>query len=506
MSDVSAAYAELLAHLRETALLASCSHVLGWDEQTNLPPQGAELRSNQMALLAGLAHERATAPRLGELFEELSRSPDAFAPESVEAANLREARRAYERALRLPRRLVEELSRVTTLSQQAWTDARRARDFGRFQPWLEQVVHLKREEAQAIGSSTGVPYDALLDEFEPGMTSAEVTAVFSRLRDALVVLAREIADSGRQADRAIMHRFYPIPDQRRFGRAAAEAIGFDFTAGRLDEAAHPFCSGFGPGDCRLTTRYDERYFPQAFFGTLHEAGHGLYEQGLRREAFGSPAGQPVSLGIHESQSRMWENFVGRSLPFWSCFFPRAQAMFPEALADVREEDFYAAINVVEPSFIRVEADEVTYNLHIMLRFELERPLIAGELAVPDVPHVWSELCTQYLGLTPPDDAQGCLQDVHWSAGLIGYFPTYALGNMYAAQFFRKAAADLGDLPGQFARGEFQSLREWLRGNIHQRGQQYRAGRLLDVVTGEALSHEPLVHHLRQKFGPLYGLN
>ncbi|MGH7128180.1 MAG: carboxypeptidase M32, partial [Planctomycetaceae bacterium] len=288
-------------------------------------------------------------------------------------------------------------------------------------------------------------------------------------------------------------------------RFAAETVGFNFHDGRLDVSAHPFCSGIGPGDCRLTTRYDERHFPGAFFGTLHESGHGMYDQGLDRDAWGTPMGDAVSLGIHESQSLMWENYVGRSRAFWSYFYGEAQQAFPEALAGVNVDTFHFAINDVRPSFIRVEADSVTYCLHIMLRFELEQKLISGDLKPADVPGAWNETFENYLGLTPPDDAAGCLQDIHWSGGLVGYFPTYALGHLYAAQFFAQAREDLGDLDAQFARGDFATLRGWLNENIHRRGCQYRPGRLVEVVTGRPLSHEPMMTFLREKFGALYGL-
>ncbi|MBS0263058.1 MAG: carboxypeptidase M32, partial [Planctomycetes bacterium] len=442
------AYANLTERLKTTALLESCSAVLGWDEQTYMPPGGAEHRANQLSLLAGLCHERATDPVNGELLSELEASPLAKGDTPV-AANIREIRRDYNRATKLPRRLVEELSHTCTLSQQAWVAARKQSRFSEFQPWLEKVVALKREEAQAIGFGNGVPYDALLDAFEPGLTAAEVTRLFAPLRDELVTLIAAVRDSGRQPDREIITRSYPVETQREFSMAAARQIGFSFDDGRLDTAAHPFCSGFGPGDVRLTTRYDEHHFPGAFFGTLHEAGHGIYEQGLDRSSYGLPTGAACSLGIHESQSRMWENFVGRSRAFWRHFYPKAQQAFPQALGATTVDDFYAAINDVQPSFIRVEADEATYNLHILLRFDLERPLIAGDLQPADVPGVWNDTFLKYFGIVPPNDAQGCLQDIHWSAGLIGYFPTYCLGNMYAAQFFDCASRELGDLPQQF---------------------------------------------------------
>ena len=463
----SPAYSGLVGHLQETALLSSCAHLLGWDEQTYLPSQGAELRADQMALLAGLVHERAVSPRLGELLAELNTVD--LGQETPAAANVREAQRSYDRATRMPKELVVELSRVTTLSQQAWIEARQEKDFSKFQPWLEKVITLKREEASAVGYGDGVPYDALLDDYEPGMTAEKVQSAFTPLRDELVTLVQQVTDSNITPDRSIVTRAYPIDAQRQFGRQAAEAIGFDFSAGRLDEAAHPFCSGIGPGDCRLTTRYDENFFPQALFGTLHEAGHGLYEQGLNRDAFGTAIGHSASLGIHESQSRMWENFVGRSRAFWQHLLATFQQTFSAVLNGVSLDDFYTAINIVEPSFIRVEADEVTYNLHIMLRFELEQQLISGELCAGDVPSAWNAKFEEFFGLRPPDDAVGCMQDVHWSAGLIGYFPTYALGNMYAAQFFNAAQKELGDLHEHFAQGEFTPLKNWLRTNIHERG-------------------------------------
>ena len=493
----------LVSRLRQTALLGSCSALLGWDEQTYLPPGGGEHRANQLSLLAGLTHERATAPEIGELLAELD-STNAYSPESPEAALVREAGRDYDRRTKLPRRLVEELSRVCTLSQQAWVEARRNQDFAAFQPWLEQVIALKREEATALAPD-GEIYDALLDDYEPGATSAAIGEAFAELRAELVPLLDEIRGSGRQPRREVITRAYPVAAQRSFGRRAAETIGFDFNSGRLDEAAHPFCSGIGPGDCRLTTRYDEHHFPQAFFGTLHEAGHGLYEQGLPTDQYGTPLGEACSLGIHESQSRMWENLVGRSRPFWQHFFTPATEMFPEALADIDMETFHAAINDVRPSFIRVEADEVTYNLHIMLRFELERKLISSELSPADLPDAWNAAFERDFGLRPSNPAEGCLQDIHWSAGLVGYFPTYALGNLYASQLFEQAGRDLGDLDEQIARGDFLPLKSWLVEHVHRHGRRFTPAELIERVTGAAPAPQPLVNHLRTKYGDLYHL-
>jgi carboxypeptidase Taq len=369
---------------------------------------------------------------------------------------------------------------------------------------LEKIVRLKREQADALGYPE-CRYDALLDDFEPGGSTSRIAAVLSALRQRLAPLVAAIAESGREPNVGILARHYPIDAQRHFGEAAAAAIGFDFRRGRLDVTAHPFCTHLGPNDCRLTTRYDEHHFPGAFFGVLHEAGHGLYEQGLRSDFFGLPPGDSVSLGVHESQSRMWENLVGRSRAFWMHFFPQAQQAFPEALAETSLADFYFAINDVRPSLIRVEADEATYNLHIIIRFELEQALLNDELSVADLPGAWNEKYRQLLGIVPPDDRDGVLQDVHWSAGLIGYFPTYSLGNLFASQFFEAADRDLGGLAAPFARGDFAALLDWLRTKIHRAGRCYTAADLVERVTGKPLSHEPLLAHLRGKFSALYDI-
>ncbi|MFN0197062.1 MAG: carboxypeptidase M32 [Planctomycetaceae bacterium] len=504
MAEAAVLYQELIDVLKQVALLSSCANVLGWDEQTYLPPGGAEHRANQLSLLAGIIHERATSPRIGEILTELEQT-GTFNALDDHSANVREARRSYDRAVKLPRRLVEELSRVTSLGQQAWVEARKHARFADFLPWLEQIVALKREQATALSRGNGPAYDALLDEFEPGATTHSIAAVFEPLRKELVELAAEIRDSRRPPHDEILTRKYPVDRQKEFAIEAAKKIGFSFHDGRLDVAAHPFCSGMGPGDCRLTTRYDEHDLPQAFFGVLHEAGHGIYEQGLEHSAFGTPIGETASLGIHESQSRMWENFVGRSLPFWEYFYGPLKETFSESLGDVTLEQFYTAINTVQSSFIRVESDEVTYNLHIMLRFEMEQQLISGHLPCRDVSEAWNDRFKHDFGLDVPNDAMGCLQDIHWSGGLIGYFPTYALGNMYAAQFFAHANRELGDLSAMFRKGDFQPLKDWLNQKVHQPGKRYMPQELLFHVTGERLSPTPLIRHLTAKYSALYGL-
>jgi len=503
--DSNAAYAELIRRTKECHTLGSIGELLGWDERTHMPPKGGLHRSEQVALVERLKHEWFTMPQIGALLAACEGSPLLNDPHCEQAVNVREIRRGYDRAVKKPARLVEELARTTTLAQQHWQDARKNNDFASFLPWLDKIVRLKREEAQAIGYKA-VAYDALLDEFEPGATTAEITGVFDALRKDLVPLVATITSSSRKAPVAILERSYPVERQAEFSKHAAAAIGFDMQAGRLDVTTHPFCCGIGPGDTRLTTRYDPRHFNDGFFGTLHEAGHGIYDQGLSTDHFGTPMGMAVSLGIHESQSRLWENQVGRSRAFWQFFYPQAQQHFAEALGDVPLDDFLFAVNKVERSFIRVEADEVTYNMHIILRFELEQALIGGDLQPADVPAAWNDKFHKMFGMTPPNDAKGCLQDIHWSCGGIGYFPTYTLGNLYAAQFMEHARTELGALDDDFRRGQFAPLKTWLNEKIHQQGMRYRARDLCQRITGKPLSHAPLLAYLQQKYGQLYGLS
>ena len=457
-----------------------------------------------MALLAGLHHERATDNVVGDLLEAAEDSTLVAEPDSPEAANLREWRRGYDRITKLPRTLVEEMARTTSIAQQEWVEARKASDFGRFEPWLETIIKLKRQEAACL-STGGDPYDALLDEYEPGANGRDLASLFAALRHDLVPLVASIAGSTVGPKAKALEGNYPLDRQKIFGETVAQAIGFDFERGRLDTTAHPFCTGIGPGDVRITTRFDPRDFSGAFFGILHEVGHGLYEQGLDSRHHGEPIGEAVSLGVHESQSRLWENAVGRSRAFWEHWLPLAKRIFRDPLHAINLDEFHAAINRVEPSLIRVEADEVTYNLHIMIRFELEKALIGGNLTVKDLPEAWNERYRDDLGIMPPDDAHGCLQDIHWAAGLVGYFPTYTLGNLYAAQLHGQADLDLGGLEPAFARGEFTGLLAWLRDKIHCHGQRYRAADLIEKVTGATIDPAPLLSSLQRKYGPIYGL-
>ncbi|MCK9375803.1 MAG: carboxypeptidase M32 [Syntrophobacterales bacterium] len=497
-----AAYQWLAQHSRETAYYESMGQLLGWDQRTQIPIKGHAHRHNQFAMLAKWMHSRATDPRVGEHLAGVEGAELVRDPNSTAAVNVREWRRDYDRALKIPEDLAVALAKATAEGETAWEQARPDNDWAAFKPFLARIVSLKRAEAQALGYA-GEPYDAHLDLFEPGETAAGLAPLLAQVREALVKILEAINASGRRPSSEVVRRHFPVAGQERFGRLVAQRLGYDFDAGRLDPTAHPFSVEIGPGDVRITTRYDEHNFSQAFFSTLHEAGHALYGQGLPEEHWGTPRGAPVSLGIHESQSRLWENLVGRSLGFWRYFYPQAQAAFP-ALREVPLEVFHGAVNEVRPSLIRTEADEVTYNLHILLRFELERPLMGGDLQVEDLPGAWNDRMAAYLGLRPSDYAQGVMQDVHWAAGLFGYFPTYTLGNLYAAQFYARAEADLGSLEEKFAAGDFAPLLTWLRAKIHSQGNRLWARPLVKEVTGEDLTPRFLVTYLQRKFGALYG--
>ena len=499
-SPMNEALSRLIDHVRELNTLRAIDGLLDWDQETYMPPSGAEDRAAQSALMAGLAHERLTAPVLGDW---LASAESGGLADDRQRAIVREVRREHERAIRVPNSLVRELAAATALAKPAWAAARRESNFTAFAPHFQRVLDLKKQFADCIGWSAE-RYDALLDEYEPGARSAEVAAVFAGVREQLVPLVRRIAQAPRRPDDTVLRRPVTIENQAAFCRLVAESFGFDFQAGRIDTTVHPFCSGITPRDVRLTNRFDVNYLPMALFGIMHETGHGLYEQGFEPTFTGTPVARAVSLGIHESQSRLWENLIGRSLPFWRHFFPVMQQTCG-GFGDVSLEAWHFAVNRVEPSFIRVEADEVTYGLHIMLRFEIERQLLSGALAVPDVPAAWNQQMHDLLGIRPPDDAHGCLQDIHWSSGLFGYFPTYLLGNLFGAQFFEAARTALPDLDAQAAAGRFGALREWLRENIHRHGQTYRAEELVRRVTGRPLSAEPFARYLREKFEPLYGL-
>lgn len=504
MSISQNSFQSLCQHVQNTACLQSTLALLEWDQQTKLPSQGGAYRSRQITFLAGEIHRRQTDPKLIEMLEELSQSDAMNDTHGDFATTVREIKRDCEKKQKLPETLVQALAEATSTGQQVWVNARKENDFAQFAPHLEKIFELKRQQADAVGHG-GDRYDALLDDYEPASSTEQVRNVLDELRKDLVPLVSEIAEAKKRPNSKLVHSSFPVAEQRTLGVEASKQIGFDFERGRIDVTHHPFCTELGPDDVRITTRYDDSFFNMSFFGTLHEAGHGIYEQGLRGDQYGLPTGKYCSLGIHESQSRLWENLVGRSRGFWSYFYGQTQSLFSSALADVSENDFYEAINVVEPSLIRVEADEATYNLHIIIRFELEIALLNQEITIAELPQAWNDKYREFLGISPPDDANGVMQDVHWSAGLVGYFPTYSLGNIFASQLFDAAEKELGELQPMFSRGEFAPLKNWLNAHVHQFGQSYKPMELMKKVTGQELDHQYLISHLRTKLAPIYGL-
>jgi carboxypeptidase Taq len=483
--------------------LGGALSLLGWDQNTYMPPGGAAARAQQTATLSRLSHELLTERRTGELLDAAERA--GYRGDSDEGALIRVARRAYDRATKLPADFVADLARLCSEGQGVWAEARRDSDFSKYAPTLAKMIDMTRRQADFLGYDDH-PYDALHDLYETGSRVATVREVFAELRDATVILLKDIRESGRALSDAPVRGRFPAEGQERFGKEIASAFGYSFEHGRLDPTVHPFASASSKYDARITTRYDEGFLSPGLFGTMHEAGHAMYEQNVSSLYDRSPLARGTSLGVHESQSRLWENLVGRSYGFWRHYFPRAQELFPEALGKVSLDDFYAAVNRVEPSFIRVEADEITYNLHVMVRFELELAILEGRLDVGEIPEAWNSKYQDYLGVTPPDDALGCLQDVHWSMGLIGYFPTYTLGNVMSVQFFEAAKRAHPGLEDSVAQGEFGTLLGWLRDNIHRHGSKYEPRELLKRVTGSDLDAGPYIGYLNTKFRTLYGLS
>jgi carboxypeptidase Taq len=508
---IHASYTALIDHMRQIALLSSTQSLLGWDQETMMPTGGDAVpwRGRQMAQIARLAHQMQTDEKVAAWLTACEADRELMAdPLSPPAVNVREIRRAYDRATKLPGELVAEFVQTTSQAKHVWSQAKTADDYRLFEPLLARLIDLNRQRAACWGwAECGEAWDALADGFEPGMTAAQVERVFAPLRTDLVALVQELLDTGRTPGDRFSHLELPLEKQRSFCRQIAGEIGFDFARGRLDESAHPFCGGTHRDDVRMTTHYVLHDLPDALFSTLHEAGHGMYEQNLPGgEHVGMPMGEAVSLSIHESQSRLIENFVGRSRAFWTWCLPKLHAHFGAPATELSLDEAVGGVNIVRRSLIRTAADEATYNLHIMVRFELERAMLRGDLSAADLPGAWNEKYKAYLDLDVPSDRQGCLQDIHWSMGAMGYFPTYTLGNLYAAQFFEAAAAELGDIHAMVARGEFAPLIGWLTRNIHSQGMRYRSAELCEVVTGKPVSAAPLLRHLSGKFRPLYGLD
>jgi carboxypeptidase Taq len=484
--------------------LSGAAALLGWDQQTYMPPGGAGGRAMQLSTLSTLAHEHFVRDEMGAAIEAAKAEAGELEPDSNEARLVRKTERDYLKEVKVPSSWVREYSRVTAMAHQDWEQAREQADYKRFQPHLEKIVELRRQYADFFSPYDHI-YDPLLDDFEPGMKAAEVKAVFDALRPRQVELVQAIFENGRPVDDSFLHLDYDVDKQWDFGVEVITTFGYDFKRGRQDKSVHPFTTSFGLDDVRITTRLYKDYFSTALTGTMHEAGHALYEQGIDSALGRTPLASGASLAMHESQSRMWENMIGRSKPFWKFYFPRLQEAFPSQLGNVALDDFYRAMNKVERTFIRVDADEATYNLHVMLRFELEMALMEGSLAVKDLPDAWNTTFEDFLGIVPPDDAKGVLQDVHWSGGMIGYFPTYSLGNLMAAQLWEKIEQDLPDLEAQVERGKFDALLGWLRENIHQHGAKFEPIELLTRVTGKGLDADPYMRYLKGKYSGVYEL-
>lgn len=496
------ALTELRERLGEISDLGSAATLLDWDQETMMPAGGAGARAEASATLRRIAHERFTDPALGELLESLREHEAALPAESDDASLIRVTRRRHEKARRVPPALAGAMARAESVGQQAWQAAREADDFDALRPALEHNVDLAREYAACFPDADDA-YDALLDGYEEGATGAEVAAVFATLRDALVPLAGAIAD--RNGSSAELAGPFPIDRQRAVVREVAGRVGWNEREWRLDDSAHPFSAPVAAGDVRITTRYGGDDL-QSLLAALHEAGHGLYAQGIDPALRRTPLGRSPSMGLDESQSRLWENVVGRGRPFVRFLHGVLTEAFPGALAGVDADALYRAFNVVRPSLIRVEADEVTYSLHVILRFELERELILGSLAVRDLPEAWNERTRRFLGVEVPDDARGVLQDVHWAAGLFGYFPTYALGNVIALQVWERARKALPDLDDQLERGDCATLAGWLRERLYRHGAKFTPAETVERVTGGPLDPAPLRRYLEGKYGELYRLD
>ena len=502
----------LNAKLLEIHHLKDACAVLSWDQETYMPSGGGQARADQIATLQTLAHQALISSEIEKLLGTWVDIPTGQLLEKTRneledssQALLREVWRDFNHARKLPSEFVNKLERECSLAQQVWIEARKKNDFASFLPNLRTVVDLKLEETEYLGYANS-PYDALLDEYEPGSTVSKLKPLFSTLRPRLVSLLQRVLNSSIKPNESLLTQTFDNTKQVEFGKMVLRKMDYQFDRGRLDLSAHPFTTAFHPNDVRVTTRVFEQDFQSCLFSCIHEGGHGLYEQGLLPEYYGTPLGEAVSLGIHESQSRLWENSVGRSRPFWQHYFPLAQQLFSEQLQDIGFDDFYLAINSVKPSFIRVEADELTYNLHIMVRFEIELDLIEKRIQVEDLPTIWNEKIHEYLGITPDSDANGVLQDVHWSFGAFGYFPTYTLGNLYASMFYEQAKQEVSDLETGITEGNMSPLKKWLNQKVHRWGRQYLPDDLVRKVTGQSLNPELFLNYLEDKFSQLYGFS
>jgi carboxypeptidase Taq len=488
---------ERLAELEDVRCAAA---VLGWDQQTMMPPRGAEVRAEALATLERIHHDRFVDADTGRLLDAAGAELNGHQPDADDVCLVSQTKRRWEKARRVPTELAADLARAASVGQEAWASARKDDDFAAFVPYLKRNLELARRYVDCF-TDFDCAYDALLDDYEPAMRTTEVARLFDELKAELVPMIATLSE--RTLDDSPLHGAFPIPAQRELVAAVVARMGFEPSGWRIDDAVHPFATSFGPGDVRITTRWDERYFASALYGAMHECGHGLYEAGISPALARTPIGHAESLGIHESQSRLWENMVGRGRPFCGVLAPEVAERFGGALDGLGPDALFRAVNRVRPSLIRVEADEVTYGLHIIIRFELEQELIEGRLAPEDLPEAWNQRVRDYLGLAVPDDTHGVLQDVHWSAGLIGYFPTYALGNMIAGQLWDQVHVEIGDLDAQIAAGELSGLRTWLGEKVHRHGAKFTTTELLARVVGGPIAVAPFVDYLKAKLGEVY---
>ena len=489
--------------LAEVSDLSHAALLLEWDQETYMPPGGVQSRSEQLSTLLRLSHVRFTSGEVGGLLDSLEGKVDGDF-DSDDASLVRVTRRDYEEARKLSPDLIAEVARAGSTARPVWEKARHDENYTLFAPYLEKNVELNRRIADSLGYKER-PYDALLNRTEPGMKTSELEAIFAELKEAIVPL---VADIGRHADAVddrVLRREFDTDLQVSYALEVVKRLGYDLERGRQDISTHPFSSGFGPDDVRITTRVSREFFNECLFGSIHESGHAMYEQGMGRDIARTPLYGGASPGVHESQSRLWENLIGRSRLFWRHFYPSLQAVFHESLHNVDEETFYRAVNRSYPSLIRVEADEVTYNMHVLLRFELENEMLEGKLKVMDLPEAWNARVKSYLGVDVPNDRQGALQDIHWSFVSFGIFPGYTIGNLIGAQLMEKVRADIPDLDSQIERGEFGALLGWLRKNVHRHGRKFTPNELMERATGKPLTAMPWIAYVRKKFGALYGL-
>lgn len=485
---------------QKAADLQFAAAVLGWDQEVYMPPKGFAMRGRQLATLASQAHEMLTAGSYGRLLTELNESAGL---DETEQHNVRLSLEDYEKNRKLPIAFVEQLTQQTSNSYNAWLQARKDNKYGTYVGELAKMIDLKRKQADYYGYESH-PYDALLDEYERGATVAMLDPIFKSVKEQLPPVLKEI-ENAKQVDDGFFNGQYAKEQQWGFSIDVLKRMGYDFEAGRQDYSEHPFTTSFSPDDVRITTRVDEHNYASMLWSSIHEGGHALYEQGLPSSEYGLPLGSAASLAVHESQSRLWENCVGRSLGFWKYFYPHLQQYFPQPLGNVSLDAFYKGMNRVEPSLVRTEADEVTYHFHVMIRYEIEKQLIAGSLQAGKLDQVWNDYYKQYLGVTSPDDKQGVLQDVHWSHGMFGYFPTYSLGSFYAAQFFEQAVKDMPGLPAEVEQGEFEKLLDWLRVRVHIHGRRYTSEELCKRITGRGLDLNSFMNYIKAKYSIVYGL-